>query len=187
MHPYLGDFTVGATVHLALNTNDLDAAPITLGGTPALHVYRDDGTTEDDSGLTLTTDYDSRTGLHRVSIDMSADGTFYATGHDYFVAITTGTVDGVSVVGKVVAHFSVMNRSGQSTAAAALTATVADSVPADGSRPSIAQGIYMLVQFLLERSVSGTTMTVYKPDGSTALLTVTLNDGSAPTAVTRAT
>jgi hypothetical protein len=178
MHPYLGDYAVGATVHLALNTSDLDAAPITLGGTPAVHVYRSDGTTEDDSGITLTTDYDSRTGLHRVAIDMSADGTFYAGGHDYFVVITTGTVDGVSVVGKCVGHFSVMNRS--------LTTTLADSIPADGTRPSAAQALYMLVQFMTERSVSGTTCTVRKVDGSTSLFTLTLNDGTTPTSITRA-
>lgn len=68
---------------------------------------------------------------------------------------------------------------------AALTATIADSVPADGTRPSIASGIYMLVQFMLERTVSGTTMTVKKPDGSTTLLTLTLDDADAPTSVTR--
>lgn len=69
--------------------------------------------------------------------------------------------------------------------AAALTATVADSIPADGARPSIAQGIYMLVQFLLECSVVGTTMTIKKPDGSTTLFQITLNDASTPTSKTR--
>lgn len=68
----------------------------------------------------------------------------------------------------------------------ALTAAVADSVPADGSRPSIAQGVYLLTQFLLERSVSGTTLTVKKPDGSTTLITLTLNDATSPTSITRA-
>lgn len=68
-----------------------------------------------------------------------------------------------------------------------LTATIADSVPADGTRPSIAQALYMLVQFLSERSISGTTMTVRKPDGTTALMTFTLNDAVNPTSLTRAT
>lgn len=68
-----------------------------------------------------------------------------------------------------------------------LTATIADSVPADGTRPSIAQALYMLVQFLSERSISGTTMTVKKPDGTTALMTFTLNDAVNPTSLTRAT
>lgn len=69
---------------------------------------------------------------------------------------------------------------------AALAATIADSVPADGTRPSISSGIYMLVQFMLERSVSGTTCTVRKPDGSTSLFTLTLDDATSPTSITRA-
>lgn len=68
----------------------------------------------------------------------------------------------------------------------ALTTAVADSIPADGSRPSPAQALYMLVQFMMERSVSGTTVTVKKPDGSTTLLTLTLDDATNPTSTTRA-
>jgi hypothetical protein len=69
---------------------------------------------------------------------------------------------------------------------AALTTTVADSVPVLGSRPSVAQGIYILTQFLTNRDVIGTTMTVRKPDGTTALVTVTLDSATAPTAIERA-
>jgi hypothetical protein len=43
----------------------------------------------------------------------------------------------------------------------------------------------MIVQFLLERAVSGTTCTVKKVDGSTTLMTLTLNDGTSPTEITR--
>lgn len=62
---------------------------------------------------------------------------------------------------------------------------LADSVPADGSLPTVRQAIYMILQFLLERSVSGTTLTVKKVDGSTSLMTFTLNDASEPTSITR--
>lgn len=75
----------------------------------------------------------------------------------------------------------------QSEVQDALDATLADSVPADGTRPSIAQALYMLVQFMTERSVSGTTVTVKKVDGSTSLMTFTLNDATTPTSITRAT
>lgn len=70
---------------------------------------------------------------------------------------------------------------------AALDAVIADSIPADGTRPSLRQAAYMQTQFLVERSVSGTTLTVRKVDGSTTLFTLTLNDATTPTAVTRAT
>lgn len=75
----------------------------------------------------------------------------------------------------------------QSEVQDALDAIVADSIPADGTRPSIAQAIYMLVQEATERSVSGTTVTIKKVDGSTTLFTMTLNDATTPTSKTRAT
>jgi hypothetical protein len=68
----------------------------------------------------------------------------------------------------------------------ALTSSVADSVPADGSRPSVQQAIYGIWQFLMEKSLSGTTLTVKKPDGTTALMTFTLNSSTDPTSITRA-
>jgi hypothetical protein len=40
---------------------------------------------------------------------------------------------------------------------------------------------------MLERSVSSTTVTVNKPDGTTPLLTLTINDDTNPTSITRAT
>lgn len=64
---------------------------------------------------------------------------------------------------------------------------VLDAAAADGSRPTIEQALYMICQYLMERSVSGTTMTVKKPDGSTTLMTFTLNSAVSPTSVTRAT
>lgn len=69
----------------------------------------------------------------------------------------------------------------------ALNTTIADSIPADGTAPSVRQALYMLTQFMLERSVASTTLTVAKPDGTTALFTLTLNDATTPTAITRAT
>lgn len=64
---------------------------------------------------------------------------------------------------------------------------IADSVPSDGTRPTIQQALYIITQFLLERSVSGTTLTVKKVDGTTSLLTCTLGDATSPTSITRAT
>ena len=75
----------------------------------------------------------------------------------------------------------------QSEVEDALDVTLADSVPADGTRPTLRQAAYMIAQFLMERSVSSTTVTVNKVDGTTALMTLTLNDATSPTSITRAT
>lgn len=117
---YQGDYAPAATVVFNFNTVSFaDGSPITLAGTPALSVYKN-STTESTSGITLTVDYDSRTGMHHVVIDTSADGTFYAAGNDFDVIITTGTVGGTSVVGRKVGSFSLNNRSLQTRIPAAL-------------------------------------------------------------------
>jgi hypothetical protein len=179
MHPYLGDFDGSQTVHLAFNSSDLGAAPITLDGTPALQVYRDDGDTEDNSGITLDVDSDGRTGFHRAAIDLSSDGTFYADGHDFFVVITTGTVDAISVVGKVVAHFSKRNRSAH--------AVIPDSMPAVGDRPTPEQALLFIDRALKNRAFVAALLTVFKEDGTTPAATFTANSATVPTEYERTT
>jgi hypothetical protein len=105
---YLGDITAGSTIRGSFNTRTAAGTPITLGDTPVLSVYKDAGTTETTTGVTLTVDFDSRTGHHVFAV-VTTDG-FYSTGSDYRVVITTGTVDGTSVVGTEVGSFSIQNR-----------------------------------------------------------------------------
>ncbi len=69
----------------------------------------------------------------------------------------------------------------------AFTTQVADSVPSDGTRATREQALYMILQSLTEFSISGTTITVKKVDGSTTLMTFTLDDATNPTSRTRAT
>lgn len=116
---YVGDLTPGKTIYVPFTTNQADGTPITLAGTPAVSIYKGSSTTESTAGVTLTVDFDSRTGSHLVAVDTSADGTFYAAGSEFRLVITAGTVDSVSVVGAVVGGFSLSNRS-------ALRPTVAD-------------------------------------------------------------
>lgn len=66
------------------------------------------------------------------------------------------------------------------------TDIIPDSIPADGTRPTLAQAAYMVLQFLVEASISGTTVTVKKVDGSTTLFTCSTNSATAPTNITRA-
>lgn len=104
-----GTFSAGGTIYLKWTTRTTTGAPTTLSGTPVVSIYKDNSTTESVAGVTLTADFDSRTGLNHLTIDTSADSTFYANGHQYWAVITTGTVGGVSVVGEVVASFVLNN------------------------------------------------------------------------------
>lgn len=106
----LGDIKSGGQVSFFFNTTTAAGLAITLAGTPAVSVYKQGSTTESTAGVTLTVDYDTRTGMHSVVVDTSADGAFYSAASDFSVVLTAGTVDGNSVVGTVLAHFSVQNR-----------------------------------------------------------------------------
>lgn len=112
MTKHLGDYDTSAVIYGKFTTfRPSSGAAYTLGGTPALSVYKDNSTTQSTSGVTLTADFDSVTGLNHFAIDTSADGTFYSAGSNFDVVITTGTVDSVSVVGSVVASFSIQKNS----------------------------------------------------------------------------
>lgn len=121
---HVGDFAAASTVRIGFNTCQSDGTPITLAGTPTAAVYKDGSTTESTTGVTLTVDFDARTGSHLVVIDTSADGTFYASGSDFRVVLTAGTVNGVSVVGSIIAGFSINNRSALRPATAGRTLNV---------------------------------------------------------------
>jgi hypothetical protein len=102
------------------------------------------------------------------------------------VASVTGNVGG-NVTGSVGSLATQAKADVNAEVVDALTVDViADAIPADGSRPTIAQALYMLTQFMVERAVSSTTVTVKKPDGSTTLFTLTLDDATSPTSITRA-
>lgn len=66
-----------------------------------------------------------------------------------------------------------------------LNATIADSIPADGTRPSVRSGILMVNRFLMERVVIGSTMTVLKEDGASTAMKFSLNSSTAPTSISR--
>lgn len=67
----------------------------------------------------------------------------------------------------------------------AWTTQMADSVPTDGTLATREQMLYMIGQFLMERVVTGTSVAVKKVDGSTNLITLTLDDATTPTSITR--
>lgn len=112
MTKHLGDFDTSTVIYGKFTTfRPSTGAAYTLGGTPALSVYKDNSTTQSTTGVTLTADFDSVTGLNHFAIDTSADGTFYSAGSFFDIVITTGTVDSVSVVGSVVGSFTLRKNS----------------------------------------------------------------------------
>ncbi len=108
MSVYLGDLIDGGTHDFTFTTVRDTGLPTVLAGTPVLSVYKDNNLTQTTIGPTLTVDHDGVVGLNHVRLVLT--DAFYVADTDYSVVITTGTVNSVSVVGYVVAQFSISNR-----------------------------------------------------------------------------
>ena len=132
---YLGDFKEDGDVFFKFTTRAFATGiPFVLANTPVLSVFIDENTTGKttaESYFDLDVSLGSIVGYNNVRIDLSGDA-FFATGGDYSVVITTGTVDSVSVVGEVVATFSIENRSMGQPAGATLAADIAALVATVG-------------------------------------------------------
>ena len=104
MRNYAEDY---ADVNFKFPSKSLAGVPTAIVS-GAFAVYKSNGTTQSTAGLTFTSGFDSVTGLNNIKIDLSADA-FYATGEDYQVVATAGTVDSVSIIGEVVGDFGIEN------------------------------------------------------------------------------
>jgi hypothetical protein len=119
-------------------------------------------------GLTTQEKADVTTACSASTPDVSGSAVASVTGN--VGGNVTGTVAGVT----------------PATTANILTTALTESYAADGAAPTLSQAIFAIQQFLQERSLSSTTLTVKKLDGSTGAMTFTLDDGTNPTSITRA-
>lgn len=110
MSDYFGDFRLGDTLDIKFTTRQISGAPFTLAGSPVISAYPGNSVTQLTAGITLTVDFDAVTGYNNVRV-VASGGNGYATATNYDLCITTGTVNGVSVVGESIGSFSIENRS----------------------------------------------------------------------------
>lgn len=102
---FYGDYDTTETVIIPFNTFDSNdpTASVTITNLVAgdIEIHKDGGTTQrsSDSGVTVTIDFDSVTGNHIASIDLSdnTDAGFYSAGSRYQVRIEGTTVDGGTI------------------------------------------------------------------------------------------
>ena len=112
------DFALGQTFDIKFTTKAFATnIPTTLAGTPVIDIYEDNDTTEITGAETLSVDFDGITGLNNLRI-VATSGNGFEYGKSYAAVITTGTVDGVSVVGEVVAQFTIGRATADVTAVA---------------------------------------------------------------------
>lgn len=105
------------------------------------------------------------------------------------VGSVTGAVGSVTgAVGSVTgAVGSVTGLTTATIATAVLTTQMTEAYAADGVAPTLAQCEFLILAALTEFSISSTTLTVKKLDGSTTAATYTLDSATVPTSRTRAT
>lgn len=171
---YRGDISLGDTIDLKFTTVSTSGVPTTLAGTPVVSCYVDNGTTEITAGVTLTVDFDGRTGLHNVRV-VATSGNGFASGTNVDVVITTGTVSGSSVVGYVVGSFSIEARSSYETLNVATHAELGQVAPsATASLKDMIRWIYKLSRNKMTSTASAVQL--YNDAGSTVDQKATISD-----------
>jgi hypothetical protein len=138
---YLGDFVEDSTIYIYFTTHEAETgapvAPSSAFESADVSIYKNGSATQKatTNGLTMTSPFDSVTGLHLLAIDTSndtGDAGFWAAGGEYSVVlIPDETVDGSSVL-KVLSTFSIERTSG---ALAALKARLIGTVAAGTHNP----------------------------------------------------
>lgn len=100
-----GDYTdANQIIYVYFNTVGTDGVAETLTS-GALEIYEDGSATQITTAETLTASFDSIVGYNQVAVDLNDAG--FEPGKVYTVMLTAGTVDAVSVVGRIVGVFSV--------------------------------------------------------------------------------
>jgi len=109
---FIGDFRTNSVLNHKFTTVDTSGVPAAFTAAPILACYKDNSTTETILGITTTTSFDSRTGMHNIQIDLSQNPSFYSSGSDFQVAILAGTIGSTSLTGYIPFAFSIEHRSG---------------------------------------------------------------------------
>lgn len=150
----------------------------------------------------VITDWDQSDDLATVDTMVAVDGTsvieVYAgapgstvapipaslgTGAISAATFAAGAIDAAAIAADAIGSSEFSN----AAAAKVFTQAMTEAYAADGAAATPAQVLYFLLAALSEFSVSGTTVTLKKLDGSTAAATLTLSDATNPTSITRAT
>ena len=101
------DITLEETLYFNFTTRAFSSGvPTVLAGTPVLSVLESNNATPITAGVSVSVDRASVVGLNQATVVATA-ANGYEAAKSYAVYISTGTVGGVSVIGEVVAEFTV--------------------------------------------------------------------------------
>lgn len=129
-----------STIVVMFQSRDATGAPATLSGTPSLSIRSSGGATQITAGISLSVDFDSRTGLNKATIDLSASAS-YAAGGYFTLEVEVGTSGGVSVVGAILYEFEIGSLGSQDDANSwAITGIPSVAPGSDGGLAILASG-----------------------------------------------
>jgi hypothetical protein len=100
-------------------------------------------------------------------------------------AVAAGAIDAAAIATGAIDADALAADAGTEIAAAVHQRQMTESYAADGVAPTHEQCMFMVMQFLHEMGYAGTTGTVKKLNGTTAM-TFTIDDAVTPTSITRA-
>lgn len=173
---YIRDYLEDSTVRIFFTTNDRSGgaiAPSSPFEAADVRIYKDGSATEKTTanGLTMTSPFDTVTGLHLLEIDTSndtGDAGFWTTGADYTVILTPDeTIDTKTVV-SVLGQFSLEN-----SLAALILALLDDprGEPGQGTPPvnpdAVTKLDYLYKQWRNKKTETASQQSLFADDGTT--------------------
>jgi hypothetical protein len=174
---YVGDFRTNSVINSKFTTVDTSGVPTAFTAAPILSCYKDNSTTETILGITTTTSFDSRTGMHNVQVDLSQNTSFYSSGSDFQIVILAGTIGTTSLTGYIPVEFSIENRPLPTVERNAIADSFLDRNMATGtdSGSSTIRTPRQALRFLRNKwTVISSTLSVKKEDDSTESWTATV-------------
>jgi len=175
---WLGDYTEDHTAVVCMfTTHAADGAPVAPSSAfeaADVKIYKGGNAAEKTTtnGVTMTSPFDSVTGLHCVAIDTSndtGDGGVWVTGAVYTLVLSPDeTVDSVAVA-KVIGQFGIELVGSPTAVEIADTLLDRDMSTGTDSGSSTVRTVRQALRFLRNKwSISGTTLTVTKENDTTA-------------------
>jgi len=180
---HYGQVDASATLYIPFTTHDTDGAAIAPSSAfeaADVRIYKNGSATQrsSEAGYTMTSPFDSVTGLHLLAVDLSdnTDSGFYAAGSRYFVVLVPDeTVDTFAVV-RVLADFTI-------GPVATDVNAIADAIlKRDWTAVSgeSARSVLNALRFLRNKwSLAGGTLTVTEEDDTTTAWTAAVDTDAA--------
>ena len=156
------------TIYLYFNTVGTDGVAETLSS-GAVEIYEDGSTTQITSAETLTASFDSVVGYNQLAVDLNDSG--FETGKTYTVVLSGGTVDAVSVTGRIIGVFSVGRyASATDIKSSVVGATTTEPTSPPASTASLEAKInWIFLTLRNKKTVTDALIQYFADDGSTVV------------------